>query len=68
MLCDVCHTREAKVHLTLLEADERRTKLDVCTVCLPPTLSEEERNERMQRLLAEKRNQPPGTRQSDGAA
>lgn len=68
MLCDVCYSREATVHLTLLESGERRTKRDVCTVCFPPTLSEKESNELMQRLLAEKRNQPVGPGQSDGAA
>jgi protein-arginine kinase activator protein McsA len=68
MLCDICHGREATVHFTLLESGERRTKRDVCSVCFPPTLSEKEKNEMMQTLLAEKRNQPPGQRQSDAAA
>ena len=63
MLCDICHNREATVHLTLLESGERRTKRDVCTVCFPPTLSETESNEMLQRLLAEKRNQPAGPSQ-----
>lgn len=68
MLCDICHSREATLHLTSIESGERRTKRDVCSVCFPPTLSEKESEEMFQKLLAEKRNQSAAPMENDGPA
>jgi protein-arginine kinase activator protein McsA len=68
MLCDICQSRNATLHFTTIEPGERRTKRDVCSVCLPPTLSEKEREEMFQKLLAEKRNQSAAPVKNDGPA
>jgi len=42
MLCDKCHQREAKVHLTFM-LGEKMEKQDLCVVCAP---TDEHRDDR----------------------
>ena len=58
MLCEICHQREATVHLTLCTSgDDSAARRDFCEICLPfNSMTDEERNAAVRKLLA----LPPG--------
>jgi len=52
MLCDICHKREATVHLTSVTPDEVLGHRDLCEICFPfGTMSKQEREAAALKLI-----------------
>jgi hypothetical protein len=52
MLCEICHKREATVHLTSVTPDEVLGHRHVCEVCFPVgTMSKQERDAAALKLI-----------------
>jgi hypothetical protein len=62
MLCEICHERNATVHLTWKYGGEPDRTRDLCTVCFPPTMTEKQEAEMVRRLFNETpANNNPGS-------
>jgi protein-arginine kinase activator protein McsA len=54
MLCELCHERNATVHITLMLPEHSAKRVELCTVCFPQELLEKEQAELLNKILKDR--------------